>query len=125
MSKSPSGNRAWRSSLTSSSGMRALTWTPPSDSGSISGVLDVELVDDLAQQLLDDVLQGDEAGRAAVLVDHDRHVERGRAIFPQQGGDALGLRHEPRRGRIRSATVASCPPVPLGPHQVLRRGRCP
>ncbi|CAM5437629.1 hypothetical protein STENM36S_08984 [Streptomyces tendae] len=30
------------------------------------------LVADLADELLDDVLQGDDAGRAAVLVDHDR-----------------------------------------------------
>ena len=37
-------------------------------------VLDVELVVDLADDLLDHVLDGAQAGDAAVLVDHDRHV---------------------------------------------------
>ncbi len=37
-------------------------------------VLDVELVIDVADDLLDDVLDRDQSGDAAVLVDHDRHV---------------------------------------------------
>ena len=41
-------------------------------------LLDVELVDDLAHQLLDEVLEGDQAGRAAVLVDDDGQVELAR-----------------------------------------------
>src|SRR4051812_4429231 len=38
------------------------------------GALDVVLVGDLPHDLLEDVLDGDEAGGATVLVDHDGHV---------------------------------------------------
>ena len=37
-------------------------------------VLDVELIVDLADDLLDHVLDGDQARDAAVFIDHDRHV---------------------------------------------------
>src|SRR3546814_6346887 len=60
-------------------------------------VLDVELVDDLAEQLLDDVLQADEAGGAAVLVDDDRHVEAVDLHLSEQLGHPLGLGHEAGR----------------------------
>ena len=38
-------------------------------------LLDVVLVDDLAHELLDQVLEGDQPGSAAVLVDHDGEME--------------------------------------------------
>ena len=61
------------------------------------GRLDVVLVGDLADQLLEQVLEGDEAGRAAVLVDDDGEVHLLLAHLPQQLGHPLGLGHEPRR----------------------------
>ena len=42
------------------------------------GLVDVELVDDLADELLDEVLERHDAGRAAVLVDDDGEVELAR-----------------------------------------------
>ncbi len=81
-------------------------------------ILHVELVDDLSEELLDDVLEGHEAGGAAVLVDDDREVEAVALHLPQERGDPLGLGHEVRRtGQLghRSLLVA----VALGSHQVL------
>ena len=60
------------------------------------GLLHVVLVDDLAHQLLDQVLERDQAGGAAVLVDDDGHVELLRLHLAHQLGDALGLGHEDR-----------------------------
>ena len=82
-------------------------------------VLDVELVDDLAEQLLDEVLEGDEPGGAAVLVDHDGHVELLALHLAQQLGHALGLGHEARPGRASSPTGCVLVAVALGAHQVL------
>ena len=61
------------------------------------GGLDVVLVDDLPHDLLEEVLQGDEAGGAAVLVDDDRHVELVLLHLPEELGHLLLLRHEHRR----------------------------
>ena len=55
-------------------------------------LLDVELVDDLADQLLDEVLERDQPGRAAVLVDHDRQVELAVLHLAEQAGDAAWSR---------------------------------
>ena len=73
-------------------------------------VLDVELVDDLAEQLLDDVLEGHEPGGAAVLVDHDRHVEPVLLHLPQQRRRPRLVSGTKRAGRASSATVRSSRP---------------
>ena len=72
VSQAPSGSSASSSSLTSSTGMRAVTRQLAVGQALDGRLLHVVLVDDLAHQLLDQVLQGDQAGRAAVLVDHHR-----------------------------------------------------
>jgi hypothetical protein len=61
------------------------------------GRLDVVLVDDLPHDLFEEILQGDEAGGAAVLVDDHRHVELVLLHLPEQLGHPLLLRHEHRR----------------------------
>src|SRR6185437_3281038 len=48
-------------------------------------VLDVELVVDLADDLLEDVLDRHQAGNAAVLVDHDGHVVAAAAELNHDG----------------------------------------
>ena len=70
------------------------TRTSPPGSGSTIGVLDVVLVDDLADELLDEVLERDQPGGAAVLVDDDRHVELLGLHLAQQLGHPLRLGHE-------------------------------
>ncbi len=61
------------------------------------GHLDVVLVGDLPDDLLEQVFERHEPGGAAVLVDHDRHVELLGAHLAQQLGDPLLLGHEDRR----------------------------
>jgi hypothetical protein len=56
----------------------------------------VVLVLDLADDLLDDVLERDDPGGAAVLVHHDRELAAPLLHLAQQVVDALGLRHEVR-----------------------------
>src|SRR4051794_20438308 len=81
-------------------------------------LLHVVLVDDLAHQLLDEILEGDQAGGAAVLVDHDGHVALLLLHLRQQLGHPLGLGHEVGRpGQLADLHVA--PLVPNGPHEVL------
>ena len=94
MSQSPSGRlRRPSSSLTSSIGMRALTRSPVGQR--LDGrLLDVVLVVDLADQLLDQVLQGHQPGRAPVLVDDDGLVELLVLHLAHELRDPLGLRHE-------------------------------
>ena len=58
----------------------------------------VVLVVDLPDQLLDQVLQRDDAGGAAVLVDHQREVVAGPAHLGQRGQHALA-RRQPRAPR--------------------------
>src|SRR3546814_14211159 len=65
-----------------------------------------------------DVLQADEAGGAAVLVDDDRHVEAVDLHLSEQLGHPLGLGHDAgRTGQLghRALLVA----VALGAHEVL------
>ena len=59
--------------------------------------LDVVLVADLADDLLEQVLERHQPGRPAVLVDHDRHLHLAALEFLQELGHALGLGHEHRR----------------------------
>ena len=75
--------------------------------------LDVVLVGDLADDLLEDVLDGDQAGGAAVLVDDDRDVGAGRLHLAQQVVDRLGLGHEGRPARISSPTGGRRPASPF------------
>ncbi len=57
-------------------------------------VREVVLVLDLADDLLEDVLQGHDALHRAVLVDHERHVLVLRPELREQRGEILRLRHE-------------------------------
>ena len=61
------------------------------------GLVDVELVDDLADELLDQVLEGHDAGGAAVLVDDDGEVELAGLHLAHEGGDPFGLGDVVRR----------------------------
>ena len=54
----------------------------------------VVLVGDLADDLLDDVLERDDARRAAVLVDDDGHLEAALAQLAQQRVEADRLGHD-------------------------------
>ena len=65
------------------------------------GGLHVVLVGDLADDLLEHVLDGDQSGRAAVLVDDDRDVGLLRLHLAQQLVDRLALGHEDRRPHDR------------------------
>src|SRR5690606_17906286 len=76
-----------------------------------AGAAAVVLVGHLADDLLDDVLEGDDAGRAAVLVDDDRHLhavvtqgdeQRGE---PERLGDARCRDHQ-AAGRHRDVGAA-------------------
>ena len=65
-------------------------------------LLDVVLVLDLADDLLDQVLDRDETGRAAVLVEHDRQVDLAPLELVQQVVDGHRLGHEDRRPQERA-----------------------
>ena len=60
-------------------------------------LLGVVLVLDLADDLLEEVLDGHEAGRPAVLVEHDRDVDLAPLELVQQVVDGHALGHEHRR----------------------------
>ena len=70
------------------------------------GVLGIELVVDLADDLLEQILERDEAGDRAVLVDDDRHVALLAPDLGQQVAEALRLGHEVRR--IEQARADRC-----------------
>ena len=74
--------------------------------------LDVVLVADLADDLLEHVLDGHEARGAAVLVDDDRGLQLLALELLEQLGHALGLGHERRRTHERSSPAALRPPAP-------------
>ena len=84
------------SSLTSSIGVRPGTRSDPSGEVLHRRLVGVVLVGDLAHDLLEQVLERDETGGAAVLVEDDRHVELLRAHLAQQLGHPLLLGHEHR-----------------------------
>ena len=76
---------------------RAGTRVVPSAELLDPGALPVVLVGDLADDLLEDVLDGDQAGRAAVLVDDDRDVVWLALHLAQQVVDRLAVGHEDGR----------------------------
>ena len=80
------------------------TRTVPSAELLDAGRLAVVLVGDLADDLLEDVLDGDQAGRAAVLVDDDREVALVALHLAQQVVDRLALGHEVHRPHRRAST---------------------
>ncbi len=61
----------------------------------------VVLVVDLADDLLEDVLERDDPGRAAVLVDHDREVAPDAPQVGEQVGEVAGLGHDEGRRHDR------------------------
>jgi hypothetical protein len=67
--------------------------------------LDVVFVADLADDLLEHVLDRHEAGRAAVLVDDDRRLDLPALKLAQQLGNALRLRRERRRPHVRGHAI--------------------
>ena len=79
----------------------------PVDPGLVVGepddqrLLDVVLVLDLADDLLEQVLDRDQAGRSAVLVEHDRDVDLAALELVEQVVDAHRLGHEHRRPQER------------------------
>ena len=89
----------------------ALTSTDPSARRSTVGLLHVELVDDVAHQLFEQVLERDQPGRPAVLVDHDGHVELLLLHLAQEVRDVLGLGDELGRPRADSRTACSALPT--------------
>ena len=64
------------------------------------------------------VLERDQPGGAAVLVDDDRHVELARLHLAQQLRDPLRLGDEVR-GPHRAFDFVAAAAFALGPHQVL------
>ena len=82
-------------------------------------LVDVELVDDLADQLLDEILEGHHARRAAVLVDDDGEMELPGLHLAHERGDSFRLGDVVRR----PATVAHGAVLlaaPNGADEVLR-----
>ena len=69
--------------------------------------LDVVFVADLADDLLEKILDGDEAGGAAVFVDDDRHLDLPALELLQQLRHALGFGDERGRTRQRHDRLAS------------------
>ena len=64
--------------------------------------LDVVLVADLADDLLEQIFDRHQAGRAAVLVDDDRALLLLPLELLEQLGHALGLGHDERRAQQRA-----------------------
>ena len=77
----------------------------------IGSALDVVLVADLADDLLEHVLDGHQAGGAAVLVDDDRHLHLPALHLLEQLGHALALGHEVRRPHQRRHRIGVAPPA--------------
>ena len=69
----------------------------------------VVLVLDLAHDLLDDVLDGDDADGAAVLVDDHRELHPGLLHLAEEVVDALGFRHIGGRAHERAQVGAAAP----------------
>ncbi len=65
----------------------------------VRGLVEVVLVLDVADDLLEHVLDRDQARDAAIFVDHDRHVVAARAELAQEHIEPLRLRHEHRRAQ--------------------------
>ena len=71
----------------------------------------VVLVGDLADDLLEHVLDGDQARDRAVFVDQQRHVVAVALHLAQQRVQRLGVRHEHRRAHHLADTLVSRPPL--------------
>src|SRR5579864_3376481 len=80
------------------------------------GLLDVVLVDDLAHQFLDEVLEGDQSGGAPVLVDGDRLVKLALLHLAHEPRHPLGLGDEVR-GPHEVAHGSRAVAVALGPDE--------
>ena len=76
-------------------------------------LLDVVLVLDLAHDLLEQVLDRDQARRAAVLVEHDRDVDLAPLELVEQVVDRHRLRHEHGRPQERPQVRAARSTVDL------------
>ena len=85
------------SSARSSTSARPSIRASSSDSRTIERLLLVVLVLDLADDLLEEVLDRDQAGRPAVLVEHDRDVDLAPLELVEQVVDAHRLGHEDGR----------------------------
>ena len=72
----------------------------------------VVLVLDLADDLLEEVLDGDQAGRPAVLVEHDRDVDLAPLELVEQVVDAHRLGHEDGRPEQRPERAVARRPTP-------------
>ena len=111
-----------RSSLMSNSSRRSSTSARPStrasssDSSDDQRLLVVVLVLDLADDLLEQVLDGHQAGRAAVLVEHDRDVDLAALELVEQVVDRSSTRaRRPASAAASGASVAR-------PHRDFRNG---
>ena len=107
----------------SSTGSRAVTRTRSSSSRSIGGVSLVVLVGDLADDLLQHVLDRDEPGRAAVLVDRRSPGAAGAPASPaaaRRPACDSGTNYAGAHGRPRSA--ARSQPSCSRAHEVLEEG---
>ena len=83
-------------------------------------VLDVELVVDVADDLLDHVFDRNQSGNAAVLIDHDRHVVAAVAEFAQQHIQTLRFRHEHGRPQILAHVECGRHAAGEQPQQIFR-----
>ena len=87
--------------LRSRIGTAPSTLTEPSGCGRTPGTGDVVLVGDVADDLLQDVLERDEPHHLAVFVDHQREVRLAAAERLELLGDRPDVGHEPGRQRDR------------------------
>ena len=97
VSQSPAGRSAPRSSFTSSTGHPARDPELAAAERLDQRLVDVELVDDLADKFLDEVLERHDAGRAAVFVDDDSEVELACLHLAHERGDTFRLGDVVRR----------------------------
>ena len=67
---------------------------PLDDAMQMTTPLDVEFIVDLADDLLNRILDGDEPRHTTVLIDHDRHMIPAATELPQQHVDTLGLGYD-------------------------------
>ena len=106
----------------------ALKTKTSSPSSTIGSALDVVLVANLADELLDDVLDGDEAGGAAVLVDDDRQLDcrrwnsRSSSTTRLVSGDERSRPHDARSTRSASGAASA---IGSGPSRRRDRRCCP
>ena len=81
-------------------------------------IIGIVLVVDVADDFFQDILDGDQAGYTAVLIDHDRHVQMRAAEFLEQDVQALAFRNELGRAQ-QGAQVELLAPVEGMGEQIL------